>query len=619
LTHRSVRGALVAALALSACESTVTSTVTDAAVDRAPPADVVTEPEDVVTEPEDVVTVPADVPVASGIGGACSATGFPQQGNCARGQICIPSNLGGGTPWRGGYCTQACGLGGRCPADSFCSSVQGFPACLKRCSSIDDCRRSEGYVCAAADDRGNRVCRVNDEPVGQRADGSACFTRGGGARPAPALARNVFQGANVAVSGARDDSDLEAEGNVVVSPRNGNVAVSYIALRTGFGGTDSFMGVSRSANGAMWTGDGLVRDPMFSGSSDPVLAYTPDGVLHMTFIGLDRNGFGQVGQVHVRVTESSDDGRTWAPARQVDPAGYCAGGTGGICDKPWIASGPGVTAGTTAMYLAYLRSSRGAVGLVAHRSDDNGMTWAAPVSLGNITGSATSSNQPNLATIATGPAGEVAFAWVTVNNSLVDGMVVDGRMGSRENRIYMRRSTDGLRTLPSSVVVSRAEDSVVYVQPQIAIDGPNIHVAYVSGEPTAAWDIILATSTDSGRTWRHRKVNDDPETCASHHWPQLTVDPATHFAHLIWYENRFGEGQIAYARCPGDPATPCGANELVSDAMGSFRFTTSRQPNIWHGDYIGLTLTPDGSLWAAWSDTRTGSPAMYAARGRARP
>jgi hypothetical protein len=64
---------------------------------------------------------------------------------------------------------------------------------------------------------------------------------------------------------------------------------------------------------------------------------------------------------------------------------------------------------------------------------------------------------------------------------------------------------------------------------------------------------------------------------------------------------------------------PCGTNELVSDAMGAFRFTTSRQPNVWHGDYIGLTLTGDGSLWAAWSDTRGGSPAMYAARGRARP
>lgn len=613
-----LRGVIAAALVASACESTVTSSAQDGA---APAQDVVTAPpEDAAVEadvPAEDAAAPADVPAASGIGGACSASGFPQQGNCPRGQICIPSNLSGGA-WPGGYCTQLCNFGSRCPADAVCESVQGFPACLKRCSGNDDCRSMEGYICAPTATAGTRVCRINDEPVGAREDGSACFTRGGGAHPAPALARNVFQGANVNVSGARGDSDLEAEGNVAVNPMSGAIAVSYIALQGGFGGTDSFMGVSRSTNGAMWTGDGAVRDPEFNGTSDPVLAYSPDGVLHMTFIGLNRTG-GSVGAVRVRVTESTDDGRTWARARQVDPPGYCAGGAGGVCDKPWIVVGPSTTEGATSLYLAYLRASRTAVGLVAHRSDDNGMTWAAPVSLGNVSGTATSSNQPNLATIATGPRGEVAFAWVTVNNSLVDGRVVSGRLGSTENRIYLRRSPDGLRTMPSAVVVSRNTDAVVYVQPQVAIDGETIHVAYVAGSTNAAWDIILATSGDSGRTWRHRKVNDDPEACASHHWPQLVVDPVTHSAHLIWLENRFGEGQVAYARCPNDPAMPCGANELVSDAMGAFRFTTSRQPNVWHGDYIGLTLSADGNLWANWSDTRTGSPAMYVARGRARP
>lgn len=610
-----LRGVIAAALVASACESTVTSTSRDAATDAPVAMPDVVEAADVVA----VEDLPAaeDVPAASGIGGACSASGFPQQGNCARGQICIPSNLSGGA-WPGGYCTQLCNFGGRCPSDSYCGNVQGFPACLKRCTGVDDCRRMEGYVCAATDMPGTRVCRINDEPVGAREDGSACFTRGGGAHPAPGLARSVFQGANVNVSGPRGDSDLEAEGNVVVSPRTGSIAVSYIALQGGFGGTDSYMGVSRSMNGAQWTGDGTVRDPELNGTSDPVLVYGPDGVLHMTFIGLDRTG-GQVGTVRVRVTESSDDGRTWARARQVDPAGYCAGGAGGVCDKPWIAVGPGVAEGTTALYLAYLRASRTAVGLVAHRSDDNGMTWAAPVALGNVSGTATSSNQPNLATIATGPRGEVAFAWVTVNNSLVDGRVISGRLGSTENRIYVRRSPDGLRTMPSAVVASRSTDPVVYVQPQVAIDGETIHVAYVAGATNAAWNIILATSPDGGRSWRHRQVNDDPESCASHHWPQLVVDSQTHSAHLIWLENRFGDGQVVYARCPNDPAMPCGANEAVSDAMGAFRFTTSRQPNIWHGDYIGLTLSADGNLWAAWSDTRSGTPAMYAARGRARP
>ncbi len=47
-----------------------------------------------------------------------------------------------------------------------------------------------------------------------------------------------------------------------------------------------------------------------------------------------------------------------------------------------------------------------------------------------------------------------------------------------------------------------------------------------------------------------------------------------------------------------------------------FRLSSSRNPQIWHGDYNGLTLSPQGELWATWSDTRTGTPAMYTARGR---
>jgi len=86
--------------------------------------------------------------------------------------------------------------------------------------------------------------------------------------------------------------------------------------------------------------------------------------------------------------------------------------------------------------------------------------------------------------------------------------------------------------------------------------------------------------------------------------------------HATWLENRFGDGAAAYASCPSDPASPCGRNELVSDER--FTMMTSRDPGRWHGDYQGLALAPDGALWAAWSDTRTGSPAMYLARGTVR-
>ena len=63
-------------------------------------------------------------------------------------------------------------------------------------------------------------------------------------------------------------------------------------------------------------------------------------------------------------------------------------------------------------------------------------------------------------------------------------------------------------------------------------------------------------------------------------------------------------------------AAPCAANEQVSDS--TFTLVTARDPSAWHGDYQGLALTPGGEVWASWSDTRTGTPAIYMARGRVR-
>jgi hypothetical protein len=600
-------------VALGACAETASTT------DAAPP------PVDAVDAggAKDVVTVvdlgAPDVGVeASGIGEPCEAEGAgfpPTQGSCRTGQLCLNANIG----FRNGYCVAVC-QGLRCAADAICGRIQGFPVCLRRCEGNADCRVADGYVCRANEGVAGRACQVNDAPGGTRPDGAACFTAGaGGAGTAPALARVTFTGPNGDSSSPRLDSFVEAEGNLAVHPTTGHTTVSYIAA--GLGG-NIFMGTSRSPMaGTGWIGDGTVTDPMFNGSSDPVLDYAADGTLRMTFIGLQRNAASQVSAVHVRIAESRDEGTTWTTPRQVDPNGTCPQtGGGGICDKPWVVSAPPASAtAPTTLYLGYLAQSSTAANLLVQRSDDGGMVWSTPVrlaSLGRIDGFVISHN---LIQLATGPGGLVAAAWSGL--SLGDGSgSADGsaRFGSPANRVIFRRSLDGFRTVEQQRIVSRPTDSPVYTQPPVAVDGPMVaHVAYVSGDAAGAWDVILATSADGGQTWRHRRVNDDPESCALHMLPAMVVDPVTHAVHVTWMENRFGEGAVAYARCPGDPSMPCGRNEQVSDR--GFRLTSSRNPQIWHGDYMGLTLSPQGELWAAWSDTRTGSPAMYTAHANVRP
>jgi hypothetical protein len=600
---RTLRAALLFT-ALGACPSTQTPTPDAARPDASPDAAPDVAPD--APEPKDVAPPPDMPPAASGIGDACESDEMFGQGTCRAGQICITGRLG----YRNGYCTQVCTGASRCPGDATCTQLQGFPVCLRRCATNADCRAEDGYVCTIGSAMGQRVCNVNDAPVGRRTDGTACFTDAGGAHPAPALARRAFAMPNFSVSAARRDTVVNAEGNVAVHPMNGNVASSYIASGMG----SSFMGVSLSSNGGMgFDAWGSVMDPLGS-ASDPVLDYGRDGVLRMTFIGLQRTNLGQVQRSTVRITESTDAGRTWATPRQVEPNNYCP--VGGICDKPWLVSGPALMGDVDSLYIGYLRAASNAADLVVQRSDDRGMTWAAPIVAGRAGVVGTTATQPNLVQFATGGPGVVGATWIGLAAGMAAGQDGAVRFGSSDNRVYFRRSVDGFRTMESLRIVSRRDDAPVYVQAPVAIDGNTVHVAYVSGDSTGAWDIILATSTDNGATWSHRQVNDDPERCASHHFPSMVVDRTTHDVHVIWMENRFGDGAVAYARCPANAAMRCGTNEQVSDM--SFTFTSSRSPNIWHGDYNGLTIAANGDLWATWSDTRTGRPQMYVARGRGR-
>ncbi|MDP3278677.1 MAG: sialidase family protein [Deltaproteobacteria bacterium] len=601
--------------------------------------------------PNVATDVATDSPTPSGIGRACEGSTQVEQGDCEEGQICLPREFG----FPEGYCTSDC-RGMRCPSGSTCVPLGGqFSACLLNCNVPSDCRVSEGYRCEASRS-GRRVCTPTDGPTGNR-DGAACFTTTAGPHQLPALARRTFAEPNVSVSRERSDTMIQAEGNVAVSPTTGAVAVSYIAVGRG----EAFMGVSaRLADGTVHQ-TGTVRDPELQTTSDPVLAYMPDGQMLMVFLGYNVNAQGQPTGMRIRLTSSADDGRMWEPARAIEPLNFCAGG----CDKPWIVIGPtpravleadagvpvvdsgvpvidagdidgensdggepdgtvadaavtdagapdsGVSAGSgVSIYVGFMaQSNRGqTVTLYVVRSDDGGRTFTAPLRFATSGGTIA----PNLLTPAVSADGTLHVVYA--------GLFAAGgsttRFGDPRSRVFYRNSMDGGATWSTVTIASRSTDSPVYGQPVVVADGSRVHVAFVSGTVSGAWDVVLATSGDLGMTWAHRKINDEPEPCASHAFPWIVADPARSRVHALWLENRFGDGAAAYASCPSDPTMPCARNERVDD--GSFTFETSREPGRWHGDYQGLALAPDGALWATWSDTRTGSPAMYLSRGLVR-
>jgi len=177
-------------------------------------------------------------------------------------------------------------------------------------------------------------------------------------------------------------------------------------------------------------------------------------------------------------------------------------------------------------------------------------------------------------------------------------------------RYAVDRDGDGRFEAP--VAVSAAGESVVVQPAQVAVVGGAAHALYVAGTPDGRWNVRLASREDAG-SWRVRTVNDDAP-CATHGFAALAGDAARSAVHVVWLDNRNGDGQVVYARCPIDASTPCGANERVSGAR--FTLSTTSDVTRWHGSHAAATLAADGTLWLAWSDTRAGGPAVYVGRAR---
>jgi hypothetical protein len=214
---------------------------------------------------------------------------------------------------------------------------------------------------------------------------------------------------------------------------------------------------------------------------------------------------------------------------------------------------------------------------------------------------------PMVATVTTdGTPSNVGVAWVGVNTANALAL-----LGDPTNHVALRRSTDGGNTFGSTITVSRTRmDSPVVEPPWIVMTPHVLHVLYVTGGLLGVWNVVLATSSDGGMTWAYRTVNDD-DPCATHAIPAMALDPGSGDAHVIFLDNRFGPGEVVYARCPADPSQRCSRNAVVSSTP--FVMSTTTDPSATLGTHSALLRASDGTLWAAWTDTRTGGPGIYVA------
>src|SRR5262249_37006972 len=177
------------------------------------------------------------------------------------------------------------------------------------------------------------------------------------------------------------------------------------------------------------------------------------------------------------------------------------------------------------------------------------------------------------------------------------------KLGDAGNGVFYTYSADGGATFVAPVRISSENEPVpvYFSSPQVVVDVPRrlLYAVYPQGTADGKWEIILATSKDGGVTWSRGSVNDD-SPCATHMLPAAALDPATGKLHIIWVENRSGQGQVAYAACNAG-GEKCSKNEAVSDVpFAAFGF--GRNSGHWLGDSIDVTVDSKRKLvHAAWT------------------
>jgi hypothetical protein len=503
----------------------------------------------------------APTPPPGMVGAACQPGGEGlTQGTCAAGLFCL-----GMAP--GGYCTSFC----PCGAGAACAeSLRAPELCAKSCASDADCRSGAGYVCDAT----WKVCTL---PQMLAPKAPMCDP------PAPAPPRKSF-GKVVQLSTAASGSP-NFEPTAAID-RDGDLVVAYIAgLAVG---KPNHIAISK-LNVAR---DLVDSDHVFrldrENHFDPWLASDRKGRLYLVWLGFDGGG---VPEKRMQVgLSTSDDGLTWTkPVVANDINTDCPREAPGCLDKPMVAVGPDrKDPRIDDVYVFYY--SEPSKGLRAVHSNDGAESFSPSA-----------------------PVGDGAYADADVTKSgrihvvFEAGGQTANQLGDTKNGIYYTNSEDGANSFNKPARVSGEGEQIPFYfsNPQLIADvnAGVLYVVYPSGSPDGKWDILLASSSDGGKTWARATVNDDGP-CASHMVPTATLDPATGRVHIIWFENRSGTGALAYASCienKNKNGVVCSPNETVSDIpFAAYGF--ARHSPKWLGEYNSLVLDPRHKLLhAVWT------------------
>jgi hypothetical protein len=431
------------------------------------------------------------------------------------------------------------------------------------------------------------------------------------------------------------------ETTIAVSPRDRrNVVGGWNDYRAG----ETHVGYGVSFDGGATWADGLVPEPDWPVQGDPAVAASADGAFYMAMISFERTS----NRGGIYVSRSQDGGRTFQRAVRVqaDPEVFE--------DKEYIAVDTSGSPHRGNVYVSWTNfdDRRLLTEIVLSRSTDGGQSWSAaqPISgprsyfNGFVQGSvpavaadgalyvawyeAVGGFAPQLIRGLAMRAGAIAepFAGRGILPPLLGVLPQPVKTramgGARSVSIRLARSADGGRTFGPPVDAAPVRDTEplrfrTNSFPSIAVpprgrwlgSSGQVHVAFASATGQDGGDIFVASSFDSGTTFRAPvRVNDDAPG-AMQIFPWLAQDE-TGRLHAVWYDRRgdpHGRLLDLYYSASGDGGLTWSPNRRVTPA--GFDPDTDFGGGF-IGDYNGVAAA-GGIAYALWTDTRSGGQDIF--------
>ncbi len=323
----------------------------------------------------------------------------------------------------------------------------------------------------------------------------------------------------------------------------------------------------------VWSPNVRVDDAPSGKQWSPSLAVGPDGTLYAAWHD-DRNGNYDIYAAHSR-----DGGATWSVSVRVNDA------PSGSQLLPSLAVGPDGT-----LYAAWKDTRNRHTDVYFARSTDGGVTWSANVRIDDALSEVPSLVEGGKPSLAVGPDGTLYAAWH------------DDRNGNLDQDIYFARSTDGGVTWSASIRVDDAPSGdQLYSSLAVGPDG-TLYVVWHDFRNNT-FDIYSARSSDGGATWSVN-VRVDDALSGDQRFPSLAVGPdGTLYAAWADERNDNFDLSIYFARSTNGGAT-WSTNVRVDDAPSGDQW------------YPSLAVGPDGTLYAVWQDGRINNDGIYSACSR---